>query len=105
MPTLSLLAEADWREISSGTGDSRRLIGYFEADVLISRGFSLKLTHDWIDPDLDIETDAQTRTSIGIESIPIPFLQLRYFVRFRDGPPQTLGARDNSVEIEAHFFF
>lgn len=102
---LSLLAEADWRETRSSAGESRRLIGYFEADVLISRGFSLKLTHDWVDPDLDIETDAQTRTSIGIESVPIPFLQLRYFVRFRDGPPQTLGARDNSVEIEAHFFF
>ena len=102
---LSLLAEADWRETRAGTGESRRLIGYFEADVLISRGFTLKLSHDWLDPDLDIDTDAQTRTSIGIELIPFPFLQLRYFVRFRDGPPQTLGARDNSVEIEAHFFF
>jgi hypothetical protein len=102
---LSLLAEADWRETSSGPDESQRLIGYFEVDVLISRGFNLKLSHDWLDPDLDIETDAQTRTSIGIESIPLPFLQLRYFVRFRDGPPQTLGARDNSVEIEAHLFF
>ena len=102
---LSLLAEADWRETSAPDGLSQRLIGYFEADVLISRGFNLKLSHDWLDPDLDIDTDAQTRTSIGIESIPIPFLQLRYFVRFGHVPPQTLGARDNSVEIEAHFFF
>jgi hypothetical protein len=102
---LSLLAEADWRETKAPAGVSQRLIGYFEADILISRGFNLKLSHDWLDPDLDIDTDAQTRTSIGIELIPIPFLQLRYFVRFGDGPPQTLGARDNSVEIEAHFFF
>ena len=102
---LSLLAEADWRETDAAGVESRRLIGYFEADILLSRGLNLKLTHDWLDPDVDISTDAQTRSSIGIESIPIPFLQLRYFVRFRDGPPQTLGARDNSVEIEAHFFF
>ncbi len=102
---LSLLAEADWRETSVSTMSTERLTGYLEANVLIRRGFNLKLTHDWLDPDLDIETDAQTRTSIGIESIPIPFVQLRYFVRFRDGPPQTSGARDNSVEIEAHFFF
>jgi len=102
---LSLLAEADWRETCAQGTETHRLIGFIEADVLISRGLNLKLSHDWLDPDLDIETDAQTRTSIGIESIPIPFLQLRYFVRFRDGPPQTLGARDNSVEIEAHFFF
>jgi len=102
---LSLLAEADLRETRSGSITSRKLIGYLETDVLISRGFTLKLSHDWLDPDLDIQTDAQTRTSIGLESIPIPFLQLRYFVRFRDGPPQILGARNNSVEIEGHFFF
>jgi len=34
-----------------------------------------------------------------------PFLQLRWLVRFRDGPPQIAGSRDNQIELEAHIFF
>jgi hypothetical protein len=39
------------------------------------------------------------------EYIPYPFLQLRRLVRFRDGPPQIAGSRDNQLELEAHIFF
>jgi len=102
---LSLLAEADLRETRSGGTTGERLIGYLEADVLMLRGLTVKIAHDWLDPDRGIATDARTRTTLGIEYIPVPFVQLRYLVRFRDGPPQVPGGRDDSVELEAHLFF
>ena len=102
---LSLLAEADWRETRSMGTTTERWIGYLEADVLMSRGLNLKIAHDWLDPDRDVATDARTRTTLGLEYVPVPFVQLRYMVRFRDGPPQVQGARNDSVEIEAHLFF
>ena len=102
---LSLLAEGDWFEIDDLATKTERLIAFIEGDILISRGFNLKIAHDWIDPDRDQATDQRTRTSVGLEYIPIPFLQLRGFVRFRDGPPQVIGARDTQVDLEVHIFF
>ena len=98
---VTLLGEGDWGESSS----THRLIGFAEANILIARGLNLKLAHDWIDPDDDASTDERTRDSIGLEYIPIPWVQLRWLVRFRDGPPQVSGARDDSLELEAHLFF
>ena len=103
---LVFLMEADHRNVVRSTGgETEQWMAFFETDILLSRGFNLKFAHDWIDPDRALATDAQTRTSFGVEYIPYPFVQLRYFVRLRDGPPQTVGVRDDSVELEAHFFF
>ena len=103
---IAVLAEADHRELRRATGEeTEQRVAFAEINVLMSRGFNLKIAHDWIDPDRGIDTDEQTRTSVGVEYTPYPFFQLRSFVRWRDGPPQTIGARDDSAEIEAHFFF
>ena len=102
---VSLLAEADLRETRAAGVTTDRWIGFVEAGVLMSRGLTLKVAHDWLDPDRDVATDARTRTTLGLEYVPVPFVQLRYLVRFRDGPPQVPGARDDSVALEAHFFF
>ena len=101
---LALLAEGDWVE-TRDAGSTERLIGLIEADLLVSRGLSIKLARDWIDPDRDVSTDARIRDSVGLEYVPYPFVQLRWFARFRDGPPQIPGAREAQVELEAHFFF
>jgi hypothetical protein len=72
---------------------------------LIQRGLSLKYTHDWMDPDRSVPTDQQQRDSLGVEYIPYPFVQLRLFLRYGDGPPLVTGATDSGAEVEAHFFF
>ena len=102
---LTLLGEADRVEVESEESDTERLIGYIEADLLVARGVNLKYVHDWLDPDTDVETDERTRDSIGLEVIPIPFVQARLFVRIEDGPPQVVGVRDDSLELEIHLFF
>jgi hypothetical protein len=102
---LALLAEGDWVESSQGNQVTRRLLGLIEADVLVTRGLNIKLARDWIDPDRDVRTDDRTRDSLGLEFIPYPFLQLRWFVRRLDGPPQVAGSRDTQVDFEVHVFF
>jgi hypothetical protein len=102
---LSLLAEGDWVETSAEPDTEQRLVGFFEADLLIARGINLKYAHDWLDPDRDVGTDEQTRDSLGIEFIPYPFVQVRWFVRVNDGPPQVQGSEDKQVDFEVHLFF
>lgn len=102
---LALLGEADWRESSAEGSMTRTLTALAEADLQITRGINLKFTHDWTDPDRDQATDARTRDSLGVELIPIPFVQLRLNLRRLDGPDQLPGTRDRQVELEAHLFF
>ena len=102
---LTLLAEGDWFRARNAGGGTERWMALLEGDLLISRGFNLKIAHDWIDPDRTVDTDERTRTSLGLEYIPVPFVQFRWFVRYKDGPPQVAGARDDQVDFEVHFFF
>lgn len=108
---LALLAEGDWgetRQRNATTGlpeTPERLLAFLEADLLITRGLSLKYTHDWVDPSRDIKTDARARDSLGVEYVPYPFVQLRLFVRLSDGPPQVRDSQNVQTELEMHIFF
>lgn len=102
---VALLGEIDRRLTKAGSGTQERLIAFAEADLQITRGLDVKFTHDWMDPDTDVSTDARVRDSLGVEWIPIPFVQLRLYVRRSDGPPQVAGSRDKQADLEAHFFF
>jgi len=102
---LAVLAETDWVVVRDGTGDTGRVLGLLEANLLVSRGLNVKLAHDYLDPDLDQSTDARTRDSLGVEFTPWPFLQLRAFARVSDGPPQIRGSRDTRFDFELHLFF
>lgn len=102
----SLLAEGDWRRARPDDRvETETLVGFFEVNLLIQRGMNIKYAHDWIDPNRDVETDARQRDSLGFEYIPYPFVQLRAFVRVKDGPPQIPGSRDEQVDVELHLFF
>ena len=102
---LGLLGEADWREAKTTDDSTDEILALIEADFLVIRGFSFKYTHDFIDPDLDVHTDARTRDTFAIEWVPIPFVQLRMAAERRRGPPQVPGSRDRAAFLEAHFFF
>ncbi len=103
---LSLLAEADARRIGpAGAEATKTWVGFFEADVLIRRGLSIKYTHDWIDPSRDVRTDQRQRDALALEYVPYPFVQLRAVVRHGDGPPQVPGSRDTQADLEVHLFF
>jgi hypothetical protein len=103
---LTLLGEADARRVrSDGLPDSDTWVGYVDANLMIVRGMNLKYSHDWTDPDRDVLTDRRQRDSLGFEYIPYPFVQVRAFVRRKDGPPQVPGSRDQQVDVELHLYF
>ena len=103
---LSLLWEEDWRRSRPDESPSvETWAAFVEANLLIKRGMNIKYAHDWIEPNRDVATDQRQRDSLGFEYIPYPFVQLRAFVRWKDGPPQVAGARDDQVDLEIHIFF
>jgi hypothetical protein len=102
---LTVFGEGDWRQTRTAGVETERLTGYFEADLLATRGLLVKYAHDWSDPDRDQATDARARDSLGVEFIPVPYVQIRLFARRSDGPPQVAGSRNRQLDLELHFFF
>jgi hypothetical protein len=102
---ISLLGEIDGVRAEGEPSDVGRLAARIEGNWLVTRGVLLKLSRDWLDPDRDVDTEEQIRDSLGVEYFPAPFVQLRLFVRRRDGPPQVPGTQDEQVDLELHVFF
>jgi len=102
----SLLGESTWRRARpDDTPEVMTWATYAEVNVMIKRGMNIKYSHDWMDPNRDVRTDQRSRDSLGFEYIPYPFVQLRAFLRVKDGPAQIPGARDKQADVELHLFF
>ncbi len=103
---ISWLAEVDWIEDDSGGGGRTNSIAtLLEANWQPRRGHNIKLSHDWFDPDDDIDEDEQARFSLLWEYTPMQFLQARIGVRVYDGIPQVDSQNRDEFFAELHAFF
>jgi hypothetical protein len=103
---VTLLGELDFIDDDSIGSDGRKLMASLaEADWKISQGHNLKLTHEWFEPDRDVDEDEQTRTSLIYEWAPIQFIQLRAGVRAYDGIPQNDQQNRTQAFVQLHGFF
>jgi hypothetical protein len=101
----SWLAEIDLISDDLDTGSRDMLAALVEVNWLLARGQNLKLTHEWFEPERDIDEDEQTRTSAVYEWWPIEFLQLRVGARLYDGIPQNdlQNRREAFAQLHAYF--
>jgi hypothetical protein len=103
---VSWLFEYDWiRDDSFATGSRDQGIGFAEANVNLAKGYNLKLTYEFFDPDDDVDEDDVNRASLVFEAFPIQFVQYSLGARFGDGIPQS--GRQNADEffLQLHAYF
>jgi len=101
-----LLGEVDFVDDDTiGDGGRKLMATLAEADWKIRQGHNLKLTHEWFEPDRDVDEDEQTRTSLVYEWASIQFLQLRAGVRAYDGIPQNDLQNRTQAFLQLHGFF
>ena len=100
------LAEFDYVD-DEGLGIAGRelLAGLVEVNWRVARGHNVKLAHEWLDPDTDVDEDEQTRVSLLYEWSPIQFLQLRAGVRQFDGPRQIEVQNRTQLFLQLHGYF
>lgn len=100
------LAEVDWIEDDLPGGTTRNsLVSLIEANWHIRRGHNLKFSHDWFDPDDDIDENEQARFNLVWEYTPMQFLQARFGIRVYDGIPQVDAQNREVLFAELHAFF
>ncbi len=94
-----LTGEVDYRDYLK-----QQLTSFLEAAYLLSRGWTIKVEHDFHDPDVDIESGSENMYVVGAEIVPTGFLQLIPNVRFHDIQPGE-DADYYEAEIQLHIFF
>jgi hypothetical protein len=100
------LAEVDVVDDEGLGAEGRVLIAaLLEMDWRVRKGHNLKLVHEWLDPDDDVDEDEQTRSSALYEWSAVPFLQLRGGVRWYDGPSQIEFQNRTEAFLQLHGYF
>lgn len=97
---LTLLSEVDYREYY----EIGSLYSFAQLGYKAGRGVTLKVEYDFMDPDIDLETGAESMYVAGAEFVPFGFLEVIPNFRYHDLDPEA--AVDYiEAEIQFHFFF
>jgi len=102
---IAWLGEVDYIVDRTVMPNNKEYAGLIEADWAFLRGNNLKLTAEYLDPNVDVQHNQQNRFSLVWEYTPIQFLQTRVGVRKLDGIPQNDLQNTTEGFVEAHVFF
>lgn len=102
------VGETDWRRTDpADEGHVTALIASHELSYLIRKGFEVKGTYDFYDPDWNLKTGAQARYGGGVFAMPSPFIGLEALVRATqfDNGSELSGDDFLDTILQVHFFY
>jgi hypothetical protein len=103
------LAEADHIEDESITQlpdtFQKQRIGLFEINREISKGYNIKLTTEYFDPETHIDENHRVRHSVLLEYTPFANLQIRSGLRKGDDIPQRTQGNYLDFFAQLHFYY
>ncbi|TKJ40999.1 hypothetical protein CEE37_04865 [candidate division LCP-89 bacterium B3_LCP] len=96
---IDIMGEVDYRDFVN-----TELISFAEVALKLRKGLTIRVEHDFYDPNLDQESGAENMYLIGLEIVPTGYLQLSPDFRFHDLQP---GSEDDYIEgsLQCHVFF
>lgn len=105
----SFLAEIDRIEDESiqniANENQVQIASFLEANVELSKGYNLKLTTEYLDPDDNIDENERARNSLLLEYTPLPYFQVRSGVRSGDDIPQRDVGNFTEAFLQMHMYF
>ena len=99
----SLLGEVD--RITDSDTEIEQEAALIEMNYLIAKGANLKITFEYLKPDLTQPAINQDRLSVVYEPFVNQFLQIRLGARNRRGPKQDPALNANLFFLEIHVIF
>lgn len=103
-----VLAEAVWirdTNIDALADDREQLATLLEINREVIDGNNVKLTLEFLDPDLDVDEDHRNRISLVWEATPIPLLQIRLGTRQSEGIPQSPVQNADLYFVQLHAWY
>ncbi|QEY11516.1 hypothetical protein [Cellvibrio sp. KY-YJ-3] len=103
------LAEADLikdESIENISGEyQQQRVGLLEVNREISKGYNVKLTTEFLDPDTNIDENHRVRHSLLLEYTPFANLQIRGGLRQGDDIPQRATGNYLDMFAQLHFYY
>lgn len=99
---------ASWVQVTDDGTSSGRLTqraSLHEGNLEIARGHNLKISYEFLDPNLDVREDHRERYSAVWEVVPFQFTQFRVGIRKNHGIPQNNAQNATEVFLQWHAFF
>ena len=87
------------------TGRRRQSAALAEANVEVQKGHNLKLTYEYLDPNLDVAEDERVRYSVVWEYVSFQHTQFRVGYRDSRAPPQDNLHNAKEIFVQWHAFF
>jgi len=105
----TFLAEADHIQDKSvshvaGTFETQR-VGLFEINREVAKGYNVKFTTEFLDPDTNIGENQRTRNSLLLEYTPFANLQIRSGLRVGKDIPQKVDGNYTDFFAQLHFYY
>lgn len=104
---LIVLAEVDRisDEQAAGEDDRVQTVSFLEVNKELARGYNLKFTTEYLDPDNDVDEDERTRHSVVFEYTPYAHLQLRAGIRSGEDIPQRDEGNFTDFFMQVHMYY
>lgn len=101
------LAEIDriQDEAADGEDDVVQLASLIEVNKEIAKGYNLKFTSEYLDPNDSIDEDERTRHSLLFEYTPYAHLQLRTGIRVGEDIPQRDSGNFTDLFLQMHMYY
>lgn len=80
-------------------------VSLVELNRELVKGYNLKLTSEWWDPDTAIDENERTRHSLLLEYTPYASIQLRGGIRVGDDIPQRTRGNFTQGFVQVHFYY
>jgi hypothetical protein len=97
---LTLLGEASLRRLRTDA-----LATLAEVGIVILRGITLRVEHDYFDPDVDVASGAESMVVVGAEIVPTGYLQLIGNLRYFDPSRGSRLSEHLEADVQLHFFY
>lgn len=78
-------------DLAGGGRDFDEFITFNELNLLVAKGTTLKARYETLDPDRDLPDDEWSRSLVGLEFHPWPFVELDAQYRYNDTPTENYG--------------
>lgn len=76
-----------------------------EGNLELAKGHNVKVTYEFLDPNVDVREDQRERYSAVWEYVPFQFTQIRVGVRRNNGIPQNNAQNATEMFLQWHAFF
>lgn len=102
LKTLTLMGEFDYLQTPVAGVNTTGFMSYTELNYVLTNGVDLKLGYDYYDPDKNLKTGSEARTTVGGEFFLMSGVEVRPLYRFNMEEPTQL--HNDEFDLMFHFF-